>query len=72
MVLLDDELIARERGRLAAAAMVAENPESRQRVESIYGVDYCKRRYPEAYAPGSVKEWAKRSLKVLANLRFIG
>ncbi len=47
----DDE-IAKERGRLLAARALAGNPEQRKRVEDVYGVDYCKRRYPEAYRSG--------------------
>ena len=34
---------------MAAMAMMA-NPTSRERVEREYGLDYCRRRYPEVYA----------------------
>lgn len=40
---------AAERGRRMAAAMIAENPEQRKLVESVYGKAYCRNRYPEAY-----------------------
>ena len=44
-----DDVMAAERGRLLAAQAIANNPEQRKTVEAVYGVDYCKRRYPEAY-----------------------
>ena len=44
-----DDALAAERGRLLAAQAMANNPEQRKTVEAVYGVDYCKRRYPEAY-----------------------
>lgn len=68
---LDEWSLAAERGRRVAAAMVAENPEARARVESVYGVEYCKRRYPEAYLPSLAKDWTKTSLNVLRNLAFL-
>ena len=40
---------AAERGRAMAADMVRTNPEQRRLVESVYGKDYCRNRYPEAY-----------------------
>ena len=40
---------AKERGRKMAAEAIRINPESRRRVESTYGIEHCKRRYPEAY-----------------------
>ena len=42
-------LVASERGRLEAAKVVASNPEARYRVESMYGKELCKKRWPEAY-----------------------
>ncbi len=47
---VDDE-IAKEKGRLRAAQAIAQHPEQRKRLEDTYGTEYCKRRYPEAYAP---------------------
>ena len=44
-----DDAVAAERGRLLAAQAIANNPEQRKTVEAVYGVDYCKRRYPEVY-----------------------
>lgn len=44
-----DDVMAAERGRLLAAQAIANNPEQRKTVEAVYGVDYCKRRYPEVY-----------------------
>ena len=44
-----DDAMAAERGRLLAAQAIANNPEQRKTVEAVYGVDYCKRRYPEVY-----------------------
>ena len=47
-----DDDVAAERGRLTAARAIIENPDQRQRVESILGITYCKLRWPEAYNPG--------------------
>jgi hypothetical protein len=47
----DDE-IAKERGRRLAAQAIANNPEQKRHIESIYGVEACRRRYPEAYKRG--------------------
>ncbi len=44
-----DNTMAAERGRLLAAQAMANNPEQRKVVEATYGIDYCKRRYPEVY-----------------------
>ena len=44
-----DDTMARERGRLLAAQAMVNNPEQKKTVEAVYGVDYCKRRYPEVY-----------------------
>ena len=41
---------AKERGRLMAAQAVISNPEARHRVESKYGIEHCRQRWPEAYA----------------------
>lgn len=38
-----------ERGRLAAASRVATNLEARIRVETAFGIDFCRKRWPEAY-----------------------
>ena len=48
---LEEPSIAAEKGRLLAAQAIAHNPEQRKRVEDVYGLDACKRRYPEAYSP---------------------
>jgi signal recognition particle subunit SEC65 len=44
-----DESVARERGRLLAAQAIANNPEQKKVVEAVYGIQYCRNRYPEAY-----------------------
>lgn len=41
---------AKERGRSMAAQAIICNPEARERVESKYGIEHCKQRWPEAYA----------------------
>lgn len=40
-----------EKGRLLAAKNMADDPEQRKRVEERLGLDYCKQRWPEVYAP---------------------
>ncbi len=47
-----DDNIAREKGRLLAAQAIAHNPDQKKRVEDMFGVEYCKRRFPEAYRSG--------------------
>lgn len=47
--LLSDFDRAAERGRRMAAEIIRVDPERRRLVESVYGVPYCKNRYPEAY-----------------------
>ena len=47
-----DDNIAREKGRLLAAQAIAHNPDQRKKVEDLFGVEYCKRRFPEAYRSG--------------------
>jgi len=47
-----DDDVAREKGRLLAAQAIAHNPDQKKRVEDIFGVEYCKRRFPEAYRSG--------------------
>jgi hypothetical protein len=47
-----DDDVAREKGRLLAAQAIAHNPDQKKKVEDLYGVDYCKRRFPEAYKSG--------------------
>ena len=47
-----DDDAARERGRLLAVQAIAHNPDQKKRVEDMFGVDYCKRRFPEAYRSG--------------------
>jgi hypothetical protein len=46
----EEVMAAKERGRRMAAEAIRCNPDSRRRVESLYGTDFCMRRYPEAYA----------------------
>jgi hypothetical protein len=46
---------AMERGRQMAARKMAEDAEARRRVEDVYGVEYCRRRYPEAYRGNLVR-----------------
>lgn len=41
-----------EKGRLYAASIIAQDPEARKRVEDGYGLEFCKRMYPEAYQGG--------------------
>ena len=43
---------AAERGRLLAAALIADDPIARKRVEDAYGVEFCRANYPEAYKAG--------------------
>lgn len=40
---------AAERGRLMAQEVMKVDPEQRKLVESVYGITYCRNRYPEAY-----------------------
>lgn len=40
---------AAERGRKMAEAHLKVDPAQRKMVESIYGIAYCRQRYPEAY-----------------------
>ena len=44
-----DDTIAREHGRLLAMQAMVNNPEQKKVVEAVYGIDYCRRRYPECY-----------------------
>ena len=46
---IEDDAIAAEKGRLLAAQAIANHPDQKKRVEDVYGVEYCKARYPEAY-----------------------
>ena len=46
-----DDQVAIAKGRLMAAQAIAQNPDQRRRVEEKFGLDYCKARWPEAYAP---------------------
>ena len=47
-----DDDVAREKGRLLAAQAIAHNPDQKKRVEDMFGIEYCKRRFPEAYRSG--------------------
>jgi hypothetical protein len=51
---------AAERGRLMTAHGMAEDPDGRKRMEDMFGVDFCRLNYPEAYAnTGRVRGVAK-------------
>lgn len=39
-----------ERGRRMAARAMISYPEARERTERMFGVEYCRQRYPEVYA----------------------
>ena len=41
---------AAERGRLITAHGMANDPDGRKRVEDAFGLDYCRKVYPEAYS----------------------
>ncbi len=47
--------VAAEKGRLLAAHMILNDPEARERVESAYGVEFCRANYPEAYKSGFLR-----------------
>ena len=50
IVMTPEEIaIAQERGRSMAAQAILCCPDARQRVETKYGIDFCKNRWPEAY-----------------------
>lgn len=40
---------AAERGRLLTAHLMASDPEARKRGEAKFGVEFCRKQYPEAY-----------------------
>lgn len=46
---------AAERGRLLAASRMADDPEARKRVENAYGIEFCRKMYPEVYKSGFIK-----------------
>lgn len=46
-----DDRVAIRKGDLLAAKAIAENPDQRKRVEDAFGVEFCKRKWPEAYSP---------------------
>jgi hypothetical protein len=48
--------IAREKGRLFAAHVLARNPEQRKMMEDIWGKAAMQRRYPELYSPSPFEE----------------
>lgn len=45
---------AAESGRLLAAQAIANDPETRKRVEDVYGIGMCRQMYPEVYAEKKV------------------
>jgi hypothetical protein len=60
-----EEAVAQEKGRRLAAARMAEYHDIRQRLEDVYGVAYCKSRYPEAYLTVSEADKKLASLPVV-------
>lgn len=46
---LDNWSRAAERGRRMAAEMIRTNPGQRKLVEEVYGIEFCRNRWPEAY-----------------------
>lgn len=44
-----DDNVAREKGRLLACQRIAHDQEKRKEMEAVFGLPYCKARYPEAY-----------------------
>ncbi len=54
-----DDDVARERGRLAAARAIIENPDQRKNVEEAFGLTYCQIRWPEAYDPRACRDVVK-------------
>jgi hypothetical protein len=47
---IDDE-VAIEKGRLLAAQNLARDPDARKRCEEKFGLEFCKRQWPEVYSP---------------------
>ena len=39
-----------EKGRCKALVKIIHDPDARARVETEFGIEYCMKRYPEAYA----------------------
>ncbi len=62
---IDDD-IAKEKGRLLAAQNIARDPEARKRVIDMFGEDYVKRRYPEAFAKSPF------FTRLIDKIRFVG
>jgi hypothetical protein len=56
-VSLVDESVAKENGRRLAVSAMLINPEAKKRVEDAYGLEYCRRVYPELYAAPS--RWSR-------------
>ena len=46
-----DDAVAEEKGRLLAAQNLARDPERRKQFEVMFGADFARNRYPEAYSP---------------------
>ena len=40
---------AAEKGRLLTAHLMASDPDARKRGEDAFGIDFCRKQYPEAY-----------------------
>lgn len=58
--------LARERGRQKSLTNVINNPEARVRVETAYGVEFCRSKWPEAYglSKQTWSEWFARTFGV--------
>jgi len=63
---IDDD-IAREKGRLMAAQVIAQNSDKRKQMEEIFGRDYIRRRFPEAYTPSP---FFKRVIDKIKSIRL--
>ncbi len=48
-VSLEEYSILSERGRAVAEQALIDDPARKARVEAVYGLEYCQRRYPRAY-----------------------
>lgn len=48
-----------EKGRQRALSMLQHNAEARERIERQFGVEYCKRRYPELYGINRPPDYAE-------------
>lgn len=51
-----DDQVAAERGRLFAVRNMIEDSEKRREMEGVFGLPYCKMRFPEVYSQDK-SEW---------------